>query len=70
MARQGLEQLGVEAELIAKHLDLIEARIASGQNGAVWQRKFVDHYGHDMQTLTHAYQERQRSDEPVHRWDV
>ena len=70
MARQGLEQLGVDAELIARHLDLIEARIAGGQNGAAWQRSFVDHYGRDMQVLTHAYLERQRSDEPVHRWDV
>jgi gamma-glutamyl:cysteine ligase YbdK (ATP-grasp superfamily) len=70
MARQGLEYLGVDAELIARHLDLIEARIASGQNGATWQRKFVDRYGRNMQALTHAYQERQSSDEPVHKWDV
>ena len=56
--------------MIAAHLDLIEARVACGQNGTAWQRSFVDHYGRDMQALAHAYQERQRSDEPVHRWDV
>lgn len=70
MARRGLEDLGVEEKLIAKHLDLVEARIASGQNGTAWQRKFVDRYGRDMQALTRAYQERQRDDEPVHIWDV
>jgi hypothetical protein len=70
MARQGLEQLGVDDAMIAAHLDLIEARVACGQNGTAWQRSFVDHYGRDMQALAHAYQERQRSDEPVHRWDV
>jgi gamma-glutamyl:cysteine ligase YbdK (ATP-grasp superfamily) len=70
LARTGLEGLGVDGALIAHYLDLIEARIASGQNGSVWQRKFVARHGRDMQALTHAYQERQRSNEPVHRWDV
>ena len=70
MARGGLEHLGVDGAAIARHLDLVEARITDGQNGAAWQRKFVDRYGRDMQALTHAYQERQRSDEPVHRWEV
>ena len=70
MARQGMEHLGVDAASIGAHLDLIEARVAGGQNGTAWQRKFVRHHGRDMQALTLAYQERQRSDEPVHRWDV
>ena len=70
MARRGLEHLSVDNALIARHLDLIEERVTSGQNGAAWQRKFVNKYGRDMQALTHAYQERQHSDEPVHTWDV
>ena len=70
MARQGLEHLSVDNALIARHLDLIEERVTNGQNGAAWQRKFVNKYGRDMQALTHAYQERQHSDEPVHTWDV
>ena len=70
LARTGLEQLGVDGGLIARHLDLVETRIAGGQNGCAWQRKFVERYGRDMRALTHAYQERQISDEPVHCWDV
>jgi hypothetical protein len=70
LARAGLEQLGMDGALIARYLDLIEARVAGGQNGSAWQRKFVERYGRDMRALTHAYRERQRSDEPVHRWDV
>jgi len=69
-ARRGLEELGVDDAVIARHLDLMEARVAGGRNGAAWQRKFVARYGRDMQALTRAYQERQQSDEPVHRWDV
>jgi gamma-glutamyl:cysteine ligase YbdK (ATP-grasp superfamily) len=70
MARRGLEHLGVDGGLIGRHLDLLEERIAGGRNGAAWQRKFVQHHGRDMRALTLAYQERQRSDEPVHCWDV
>ena len=69
-ARRGLEGLNVDAAVIARHLDLMEARVACGQNGTAWQRKFVAQYGRDMQALTRAYQERQRNNEPVHRWDV
>jgi gamma-glutamyl:cysteine ligase YbdK (ATP-grasp superfamily) len=68
-ARRGLEDLGVDGSLIARHLDIIEARVASGRNGADWQRRFVQRHGRDMQALTHAYRERQDSDMPVHQWD-
>ena len=70
IARQGLQQLDVDSDVFARHIDLIEARVAGGQNGAAWQRRFVRHHGHDMRALTLAYQERQRSDKPVHQWDV
>lgn len=70
MAYHGMETLGIESALSTRCLGIIEARIVSGQNGAAWQRQFVRRYGRDMQTLTFAYQERQRSDTPVHEWDI
>ena len=70
LARTGLEQLNVDGGLIARHLDLVEARVTGGQNGAAWQRKFVECHGRDMQALTHAYQARQDSNDPVHSWEV
>ena len=40
------------------------------QNGACWQRAFVERHGRDMTLLTRAYIERQTDGVPVHEWDV
>ncbi len=37
LAREGLRHRGVSAAHIDRYLDVIEQRIASGQNGAAWQ---------------------------------
>jgi hypothetical protein len=68
LARQGLAILAIADADIAYYLGIIEARIASGQTGSRWQQAFVSRHGRDMQTLTLAYLERQRSGLPVHEW--
>ncbi|BAU49466.1 glutamate--cysteine ligase [Sulfurifustis variabilis] len=67
-AREGLAALGLAAADIEDYLGVIEARLATGRNGAAWQRAFVACHGRDMQALTLAYLERQRSGAPVHEW--
>lgn len=48
--------------------DVIIPRLESGQNGAVWQRNFLEAHGHDYQKLMKAYLEGQKSLKPVHLW--
>lgn len=70
LARRGLTALQLAAEDIDRYLGLMEARLASGQTGSVWQRRFLDLHGDDLFALTAAYHERQQGGEPVHRWPV
>ncbi len=65
-ARRGLMDLGVAA---GRYLDIIEARVRSGQTGAAWQRRGLELRGGDVYRLMAAYCERQRSGGPVHEWD-
>jgi hypothetical protein len=69
MAREGLEAQGVAGALIDRYLDVIEARIASGRNGAAWQLEHYRRHG-DLFQLTADYLEHQRSGMPVHEWPV
>lgn len=70
MARAGLESLGISDADNAHYLDVIEARVKTGLNGAAWQRAFVASHGHDMSQLLAAYLERQHTGIPVHEWDI
>ena len=65
-ARRGLEDLGVTA---GPYLDVIEARVRSGQTGSAWQRAALGHRGGDVYRMMAAYCERQRSGAPVHEWE-
>jgi len=67
-ARQGLEDLKVDAGFINRTLAVIEARVSSGRTGSEWQRQFVERHGPDWQQLTCAYRQRQRTGDPVHTW--
>lgn len=69
-ARAGLQALQLSATDIDRYLGVIEQRVASGQNGAVWQRAYVKRHGPDMQALTEAYAKRQQAGSPVHEWDT
>lgn len=69
-ARLGLRDLGLERGDIDRYLGIIEDRVATGQNGAAWQRAWVERHGRDMAGLTAAYAERQAEGAPVHEWSV
>ncbi len=70
LARDGLLALGIDAQEAEHWLEIVGARVASGQNGAVWQRAFVERYGADMEDLTLAYLANQAGGAPVHTWQV
>ncbi len=70
LARRGLEALALDGYDIELYLGVIEARLRSGRNGAVWQRAFVARFGRDMHTLAEAIIECQARGMPVHEWPV
>jgi gamma-glutamyl:cysteine ligase YbdK (ATP-grasp superfamily) len=70
LARSGLEKLDVAADLADRLLTVIEARVSSGQNGAVWQQRFIERHGRDLARLTCEYRARQREGAPVASWSV
>lgn len=69
-ARAGLEALAVDGAEIERYLGIIEARAASGQTGAAWQRGFLERYGADLGALVRVYRELSHAGAPVHTWDV
>jgi len=70
-AKAGLERMRISREDIAYYLDeVVGRRVASGQNGARWQRDFIARHGPDFQALTRAYYENQRRNIPVASWEV
>ncbi|GMR08505.1 MAG: glutamate-cysteine ligase family protein [Gammaproteobacteria bacterium] len=69
-ARQGLQQLGINPADSELYLGIIQERLANGQNGCAWQRRFIEIHGADMQAMTMAYLEHQDSGQPVHEWGV
>jgi hypothetical protein len=70
IAHQGLSTLGIDGDDARRYLDLIRARVRSGQNGARWQREFVSKHGSDFARLTAEYLTNQRSGIPVHEWPL
>jgi hypothetical protein len=68
LARDGLDALRVAPADADRWLDVIERRVASGQTGAVWQRRLLDRHGFDLAALTLAYARHQAGGEPVHLW--
>lgn len=69
-AYDGLSQLGVDDTVAQQHLSVIERRVASGQSGAVWQRRFVQTHGRNFALLTREYVARQLGGAPVHEWNL
>lgn len=68
LARVGLEKLKIDACDIELFLNIIEERVGLNRNGTAWQQAFVRRNGRDMQALTMAYREHQRTGKPVHEW--
>ncbi|MBU0499633.1 MAG: glutamate--cysteine ligase [Gammaproteobacteria bacterium] len=67
-ARSGLAALGIDRAEIGQWLGILDERLASGQNGATWQRHHHARNGGDLRAMTLAYREHQESGLPVHRW--
>jgi gamma-glutamyl:cysteine ligase YbdK (ATP-grasp superfamily) len=76
LAREGLRAQGVEARDIDRLLEVIAARVATGQTGAAWQRRMLARLGtrHGRQAALGHMLERYLSladgAEPVHAWPV
>ncbi|MFV1993085.1 MAG: glutamate--cysteine ligase [Acidiferrobacterales bacterium] len=70
LARVGLEKLKIDTSDIELLLGIIEERVGLSRNGAAWQQAFVRRNGRDMQALTSAYREHQRTGKPVHEWGL
>lgn len=70
MADEGLRQLGVDEDDRDYYLGILRARIGSGQNGAAWQRAYIETHGRDFFRMTAVYLQHQRSGMPVHQWEI
>lgn len=69
-AKAGLEMLAIANDDIEFYLEIMTARIMSGQTGAVWQRTYRNKHKAGNLHLVAAYLERQRSGAPVHEWEL
>ncbi|MDX1812974.1 MAG: glutamate--cysteine ligase, partial [Gammaproteobacteria bacterium] len=69
-AAKGLDMLGIDATDSEYYLSIIEQRARSKQNGAYWQKQFVEKYGFNMHDLCEQYWQNQTSEKPVHEWKV
>jgi len=70
MARRGLESEHIPRSEIDDYLDVIAARVDSGQNGAAWQKRWVHLHGADLHQLVSEYRERADAGQPVHSWKL
>ncbi|GAA1176424.1 gamma-glutamyl:cysteine ligase YbdK (ATP-grasp superfamily) [Kitasatospora gansuensis] len=78
MARQGLDEWGIEPGDRDRYLGIIEQRCLRRTNGAAWQAATVhllrERYGMDRSSaiaaMTRRYLEHMRGGEPVHTWPV
>jgi gamma-glutamyl:cysteine ligase YbdK (ATP-grasp superfamily) len=74
VAARGLESAGVEHADYAPLLEIIEARVKSGQTGAAWQRKTFSAYGESnpsdraLALMLEDYLRLSLADAPVHEW--
>lgn len=70
-AEHGLKKLEIIPSEIRFYLrDIIGLRLHSGQNGANWQKSFIEKHGPDFRAMTEAYVKAQRTGKPVHEWNL
>jgi hypothetical protein len=67
-AASGLEQLGIAETDIRHYLSIIAARTETGQTGAVWQQRQLEHCQGDITRLLQAYARWQHTHTPAHTW--
>lgn len=74
LARQGLDELGIDSADAERYLGVLEERVERHQTGAQWVLDSLTHLGDDgtkaerLAALTLATIERQEATEPVARW--
>lgn len=69
-AKEGLNNLGIDESSVNKFMGIIHERILSGQNGSVWQTRYVQVNAADMSMMCRAYHENQLTGLPVHEWNT
>ncbi len=70
LAERGFQSMGLDREEWGPWLEIIGGRVATGQNGAAWQRGWVAGNGRNMSGLLEAYLQGQRSGNPIHQWEL
>ena len=70
LAHQGLHDMDIKEHDIEHYLGIIRARAMSGQNGAHWQRQFIQQHGKDLHKMTLQYIKLQNTGRPVHEWPL
>lgn len=70
LAKRGLQSLDIPEAEIRDFLDIIGARVDSGQNGAAWQRRWMRMNKGNLHELVLAYRELQDTNQPVHTWPL
>ncbi len=70
LAASGLKAQGVDVADSERLLGIIRRRVECGQNGAVWQRRYITQHPGDFIGLTARYLEHQRQGNPVHEWGL
>jgi hypothetical protein len=71
VSRTGLQKFGIDQNDIEFYLNnIMTNRVRSGQNGAKWQRSWIQLNGHHFQGLVDAYFHLQEKGLPVHEWRI
>lgn len=68
LAREGLDDLGLDTVEVDRYLGVLEARIETGQTGSDWLVRHWQRCDGDLEQLMADYLENQRSGSPVHEW--
>ena len=69
--RQNLIELEISEASIEYYIDdILYHRLLNGQNGANWQRSFIDTHGPRFQEMLEVYYDYQNKNIPVHKWKV
>lgn len=75
LAREGLQELGIDDSDVGRYLGVIEERVRRPQNGAHWQLRSLAAMSdlgsqpQQLRALTAASIARQRDNTPVHQWE-
>ena len=69
LAREGLAAFDLPGGEVERYLEIFVQRIRSGQTGAVWQVRNLEHEQGDAVRMMANYLENQRTGLPVHEWN-